>query len=257
MAGHAAMSEPETRAPKVRLHVTDPLAAGAEVPLGPAPGHYLRNVMRLGPGDPVALFNGRDGEWLAGIAAWERRTGGRLVVRERLREQAAEPGPALLFAPIRRHRLEILVEKATELGAASLVPVLTRRTVAVGGRIDRERLGRIAVEAAEQSRRLTVPAIAEPRPLAALLADWPAAEGRRLYLCDAGGGGRPIAGALAESGPGDLLVGPEGGFAPEELAELRAMAYVSPVGLGPRTLRAETAALAALSCWQAVLHPGR
>jgi 16S rRNA (uracil1498-N3)-methyltransferase len=250
------MPEVETRAPKVRLHVAGPLAAGAEVALGPAPGHYLRNVMRLGPGDAVAVFNGRDGEWLAEIATWERRAGGgRLAVRARLRAQTDEPGPALLFAPIRRGRLETLVEKATELGAAALVPVVTRRTVVGGRTIDRERLGRIAVEAAEQSGRLTVPPIAEPRRLADLLADRSAA-GRRLYVCDETGGGRPIAAALAELGPGDLLVGPEGGFAPDELAELRGMAYVTPVDLGPRTLRAETAALAALSCWQAVLNPG-
>lgn len=247
------MAPPETRPPKVRLHVAEPLAAGGEVELGPAPSHYLRNVMRLAAGDRVALFNGVDGEWLAEIESCGRRSC-RLRVRALLRGQADEPGPALLFAPIKRPRLETLVEKATELGAAALEPVLTRRTV-VAGRLDPERLARIAAEAAEQCGRLTLPRIAEPRRLDERLAHWPAS--RRLYLCDETGGGRGIAAALAEFGPGDLLVGPEGGFDPEELAQLWTKVYVTPVDLGPRVLRAETAALAALSCWQAVLNPGR
>jgi 16S rRNA (uracil1498-N3)-methyltransferase len=245
------MPQPEGGTPKVRLYVSEPLAAGGALALDPAPSHYVRNLMRLGPGDRVALFNGVEGEWLAEIESYERRVG-RLRVHARLREQTEEPGPALLFAPIKRTRLEMLVEKATELGAAALEPVVTRRTVV--GRIDPERLLRIAIEAAEQCGRLTLPRIAEPRRLADRFADWPA--GRRLYLCDATGRGRPIAAALAEFGAGDLLVGPEGGFAPEELAELRASVYVTPVDLGPRVLRAETAALVALGCWHAVLNPG-
>jgi 16S rRNA (uracil1498-N3)-methyltransferase len=237
------------RPPRIRLYVDLPLAAGMVLEPDPAPCHYLLNVLRQRQGDRLALFNGRDGEWGAVLTAVERRRA-RLRVEEQLRVQQPEPGPSLLFAPLKRTRLEFLIEKATELGVARLEPVLTRHTV-----VDRVNLGRlssIAIEAAEQCGRLTVPELAPLAPLLERVAVQPAA--RPLYLADETGAGAPLLQALAR-GPGDLLVGPEGGFAADELALLRQSPAVVPVSLGPRILRAETAALAALACWQAALGP--
>lgn len=243
--------------PRARLHVAAALAAGAAVELGEAPAHYLRAVLRLGPGDAVALFNGRDGEWRAAVESLGKR-GAQLRCLAETRPQRAGPDLWLLFAPLKRARIDLLVEKATELGVARLQPVITRRTVAA--RINRERLLAHAVEAAEQCERLTVPDLAEPLPLARCLAAWPA--GRRLLVAAESGPAAPIAAALAAAAaapPQDwaVLVGPEGGFAPGELDDLHKLPFVSAVGLGPRILRAETAALAALACWQAVLGDGR
>ncbi|HEX5079709.1 MAG TPA: 16S rRNA (uracil(1498)-N(3))-methyltransferase [Geminicoccaceae bacterium] len=239
-----------TARPRIRLYVD--LSLGPEVVLEPSSAqcHHLLIVMRQRAGDPIALFNGRDGEWLANVEAVQRRHC-RLAVRQLLRRQEPEPGPALLFGPLRRTRQEFLVEKATELGAASLEPVVTQRSIA--DRVNLARLASIAIEAAEQCGRITVPALAPVRPLAERLKGWPA--GRRLYHADETGGGLPIAGALRTHGPGDLLVGPAGGFDPAEIAALQACAAVVPISLGPRTLRAETAALAALACWQALCGP--
>jgi len=163
-----------------------------------------------------------------------------------------EPGPALLFGPLRRTRQEFLVEKATELGATSLEPVMTQRSI--GDRVNLARLASIAIEATEQCGRMTVPEIMPAQLLAERLQSWPA--GRLLYHADETGGGLPIAGALGAHGPGDLLVGPAGGFEPSELALLRKREEVVAISLGPRILRAETAALAALACWQSLCGPG-
>jgi 16S rRNA (uracil1498-N3)-methyltransferase len=250
---------PEGEAPpRARLHVAAPLAAGAAVALGESQAHYLRGVLRLGPGDAVALFNGRDGEWRAAIEQLGKRSAA-LRCLTQTRPQQAEPDLWLLFAPIKRTRIDFLVEKATELGVARLQPVITRRTVAA--RINPERLLSHAVEAAEQCERLTVPELAEPLPLARCLAAWPA--GRRLLVAAESGPALPIADLLAAARsepPAQgwaLLVGPEGGFHPGELDDLHKLPFVSAVGLGPRILRAETAALAGLACWQAVLGDGR
>jgi len=240
---------PEVRQPNIRLYLDLPLAAGALLEPGPAQCHYLLNVLRRRQGDRLALFNGRDGEWRAVLAQVERRRA-RLQIEERLREQRAEPGPSLLFAPLKRTRLEFLIEKATELGVARLEPVLTRHTVV--DRVNLTRLLSIATEAAEQCGRLTIPDLAPPAPLLERVATQPA--DRPLYLADETGGGVPLLQAL-ERGPGDLLIGPEGGFAADELPALRGAPAVVAVSLGPRILRAETAALAALACWQAVLGP--
>ena len=233
--------------PHIRLYVDLPL--GADVALEPsaAQSHYLLIVMRQRAGDEVALFNGRDGEWAARVEPLQRRRC-RLVVQRQLRQSAPEPGPAVLFGPLRRSRQEFLVEKATELGAASLEPVMTRR--ADIDRVNLARLTSIAVEASEQCGRLTLPHIVPMQPLAERLAGWPA--GRRLYHADERGGGQSLLVALQAHGPGDLLVGPAGGFDSDECAALEASDDVVAVSLGPRILRAETAVLAGLVCWNAV-----
>ena len=239
--------------PKIatRLHVAGSLA-GPTLELDADRAHQLRNVLRLKPGDALGVFNAAEGEFAATIASLGKR-GATLTLGARLREPAVENGPWLCFAPIKRARIDFLVEKATELGASRLVPVLTQRTVVE--RVKLERLASIATEAAEQTERLSVPEIAAPVPLAALLESWPA--NRTLVVCDETGGGSPIAAALR--GRRDalaLLTGPEGGFAPEEIELLARHAFVRRVGLGPRILRADTAALAALAVLQAVAGDG-
>jgi 16S rRNA (uracil1498-N3)-methyltransferase len=232
---------------KIRLFVDLPLGEGGVLEPSPAQCHYLLTVMRRRDGDGVLLFNGRDGEWRASVEVFERRRC-RLGIEDQSRPQRLEPGPALLFAPLKRIRQEFLIEKATELGVATLAPVLCRRSVV--DRLNRNRLVNIAIEAAEQSGRLTIPEVDQALPLAERLSD--RRNGHCLFVGDESGTGQPFADALEEHGAGDLLIGPEGGFDPEELAELRSRAGVVPISLGPRTLRAETAALAALACWQAL-----
>ncbi|HYJ53918.1 MAG TPA: 16S rRNA (uracil(1498)-N(3))-methyltransferase, partial [Allosphingosinicella sp.] len=222
--------------------VDQPLAQGAMLTLEGAPANYLANVLRLGPGARVKLFDDRTGEWLAEIAeAGKKRTS--LIVGKQLRTREAVPDLWLLFAPVKRGRIDWLVEKATELGVARLLPVITRRTIV--DRLNLERLRAHAVEAAEQCERTALPALAEPRKLEAVLKDWPA--DRTLYFADEGGGD-----AFAPApGPAAILIGPEGGFTDEERAAIRAHPQARPVSLGPRILRADTAALAAVALWMA------
>jgi len=205
-------------------------------------GNYLFAVLRLGPGAQVKLFDDRDGEWLAEIveAGRKRVT---LVVERLLRERESVPDLWLLFAPIKRGRIDWLVEKATELGVARLVPVITSRTII--DRLNLERLRAHAIEAAEQCERTALPELAEPQKLDAVLKSWP--EDRALYFADEAGG-EPFAPA---PGPAAILIGPEGGFTKEERAAIRALPQARPVSLGPRILRADTAALAAVSLWMA------
>ena len=233
---------------RTRLYVEAPLAAGVRLELDGDHAHYLRHVLRLAPGSAVAVFNGGDGEWRAVIEGFSR-SACRLQVDSRRRQAAIEPDLWLAFAPIRRTRLEILVEKATELGVSRLIPVQTRHTDI--GRVNAGRLGAIVREAAEQSERLTVPEISHPVPFFTLLSEWP---GRPLLVCAESGAAQPLAATLASlpAVPVAVLVGPEGGFADSELDELRRHPFVVTVGLGPRVLRAETAAIAALACWQAL-----
>jgi 16S rRNA (uracil1498-N3)-methyltransferase len=244
------MDENPLRVPRsadLRLFVDVPLAGGGLLEPSAAQAHYLLTVMRRRAGDDVVLFNGRDGEWRATLDPVERRRC-RLAIVEQLRVQLPEPGPALLFAPLKRVRQEFLIEKATELGVARLEPVFTRRSVV--DRINRARILSIAIEAAEQSGRLTVPEIDPPTSLDRRLETWP--DDRVLYFGDETGAGQPLLATLRDNGPGDLLIGPEGGFTDDELAGLRRLDRVVAISLGPRVLRAETAALAALACWQAV-----
>jgi 16S rRNA (uracil1498-N3)-methyltransferase len=235
--------------PATRLHVNSDLAPRVTVALGAAEAHRLRSVLRLAPGDAIALFNGRDGEWLARIDALDRR-GGAVTPAEVLRAQQDDGDLWLVFALIKRVRLEDLVTKATELGVSVLAPVTTERSVVE--RLNPERIAALAREAAEQSERLTLPEIRAPAPLARVIEAWPS--GRRLLLCDETGRAPPIAQAFAVNQPEPLgvLIGPEGGFAETELDALRNLPFVAPVDLGPRVLRCETAALAAVAVVQAL-----
>ena len=230
---------------KLRLYVNAPLGAGVAVPADEGQAHYLLHVMRAKTGQRVLLFNGRDGEWLAGIAAAKR--GVTLTCLKQTQAQAGVPDLWLLFAPVKKTPADYLVQKATELGASKLQPVFTRRTIVA--RINPERLLANVVEAAEQSGRLSVPEIGEAAPLEKILAAWP--KERRIYFCDEGGDAKPLADAAGPA-PAVILTGPEGGFDPAERDALRALSFVTPVTLGPRILRADTAALAALAIWQSV-----
>ena len=248
------MTEPSCA---TRLYVEDDLAEGRSVGLDHTRAHFLRSVLRLGRGATVALFNGRDGEWSARIDGLGKGWAS-LLVESRTKTQDSTPDIWLLFAPIKRARIDFLAEKATELGVTRLLPVTTRHTAV--SRVNRERLAANAREAAEQCERLSVPEVAQPQRLFDLLGAWPCE--RRLLVCAEAGASRPLAEVLAEAaegprGPWALLTGPEGGFAQSELDALRKLPFVTAVGLGPRILRSDTAALAALACWQAVLGDGQ
>ena len=228
----------------IRLFVTAPLAPGAEIAASTAQAHYFGTVMRRAVGDAVVLFNGSDGEWAAHLVTL-RRGEASFVVDRMLRPQEAEPDLWLIFALLKRDATDLVVQKATELGVAALWPVFSARTNAQ--RVNLARLHAIAIEAAEQSERLTVPSIHEPRSLAALLQSWPV--GRRLFVAAERTAAPPLGasplGAISE--PAALLVGPEGGFAPAELDAIRGHPLVTMMSLGPRILRAETAAIAGLA----------
>jgi len=238
----------ERRTP--RLYVAAGLVPGAGIELDRAQAHYLRSVLRLGAGAAVAVFNATDGEWLCRVA--EIGKGASLTVERQLREPdpKAETDLWLMFAPIKRAPLDWLVEKATELGVAALLPVWTARTQVE--RVNLERLRAHAIEAAEQCERLSVPELRAPERLDQLLAVWPGE--RRLVVCDESGAGEPIGDAAARlpAGPVALLVGPEGGFDETELDAIGKLSFVTRVGLGPRVLRAETATLAAVAVFQAI-----
>ena len=227
-----------------RLYVAQRLSENASLTLEGPPANYLGTVLRLGPGAQVKLFDDETGEWLAEIAEAGRKRVS-LAVSRHLRPREAVPDLWLLFAPIKKGRIDWLVEKATELGAARLVPVLTRRTIV--DRLNLDRLRAHSVEAAEQCERTALPELAEPRKLEAVLGDWPS--GRTLYFADEAGG-TPLA-AAASPGPAAILVGPEGGFTDEEREAISALPDARPVALGPRILRADTAAIAALAVWMA------
>ena len=230
----------------LRLFVDVALREGASVVLDGGQAGWLGRVMRRRVGDRLALFNGRDGEWEAEIAALERGSG-RAAVQQRLHPQTASPDIWLAFAPAKRGAADLAVRQATELGAARILPVIAERSVV--DRLNPARLGRIAVEAAEQCGRLDVPEIAPLASLPSLLAAWPAT--RPLAVCHPGGG--PM---QAGPSPGGLLLGPEGGFAAGELDALAETGFVRLVNLGPRILRAETAVVAALSIRQAIWGNG-
>ena len=237
----------------IRLHVPTPLSPEAAVLPTLDQSRYLTQVMRLKTGDSLLVFNGRDGEWRCVISEILKK-GVVLRAEERVRPQALGPDVDLLIAVVKKSALEFAVEKATELGARRVKLVVTQRTQVQHVRMDR--LDAIAIEAAEQTGRLDVPMIDEPVKLADLLDGWEACtdSGRRLMFCDETGGA-PVTGAVAEAGAGPwaILIGPEGGFSPEERERLRALPFTTAVSLGPRILRADTAAIAALALWQAAV----
>jgi 16S rRNA (uracil1498-N3)-methyltransferase len=228
-----------------RLFVRDRLGEGATVELNSAQANYLGNVMRLRPGAELLVFDGQTGEWLAQVAAAAKKRM-TLSVARLTRAIEALPDVWLAFAPVKRSQTDWLVEKATELGAARLLPVITQRTIAE--RVKLERLEAIAIEASEQCGRTLLPGVGEPVSLKRLLAEHDPA--RRLYFADEGGGD-PAAQAF-EAGPALILTGPEGGFTDDERALVRAAPNAIAISLGPRILRAETAALAALAAYMAV-----
>jgi 16S rRNA (uracil1498-N3)-methyltransferase len=234
---------------KTRLYVTPDLGTNMAVSLGEAQTHYLLHVLRAKPGNRVLLFNGRDGEWLAEIMEAGKR-GVTVTCLKQTEPQRQTPDIWLAFAPVKKTPSDYLVQKAVELGVSVLQPVFTRRTIV--SRINEERMAANAIEAAEQSALLSVPQIRESVSLEKLLASWP--QERRLLFCDEGGDAKAMTQAARESrgGPTAVLTGPEGGFDPAERAALRALPFVVPVTLGPRILRADTAALAALAVWQSV-----
>jgi 16S rRNA (uracil1498-N3)-methyltransferase len=229
-----------------RLFVGQALGEGAVLMLEGGAANYLGNVLRLGPGGQVKLFDDRTGEWLAEIVEAGKK---RVTLRATRHLRAREPVPDLwlVFAPIKKGRIDWVVEKATELGAARLLPVITQRTIV--DKLNLERLRAHAVEAAEQCERTALPVLEEPVKLAALLRGWPAK--RALFFADENGGEPFAAAAAAMAGPAAILIGPEGGFTPDEAAAIRALPQAQAVSLGPRILRAETAAVAALSVWMA------
>lgn len=247
--------------PDPRLYLDDGLSAGAQIAMDEAQSRYLTQVLRLREGATVRVFNGREGEWNARIAATGKR-GAVMQIDDQIRAQASGPDIALLFSPLKRQATDWLVEKATELGVRALQPVMCKRTVAETVRV--ERMSAITREAAEQTERLDIPEIHGPVALGKAIDGWDA--GRPLIFADEAGddqekpwGGEKGRGAplfeaalrLRERKALALLIGPEGGFDPEERRMLRGLSFVTPVSLGPRILRAETAALAALAVIQA------
>lgn len=247
--------------PATRLYIDDDLSEGSDILLSKPQAHLLKTVLRLDAGAAVLLFNGRDGEWLAIVEELDKKRG-RLRPERQTRAQTTDPDIWLAFAPIKSARIDWLAEKASELGVARLLPVMTRRTVV--DRVNCERLQANAREAAEQSERLSLPLVEAPCSLAELLAQWPAE--RSLLLADEAGSGSPLPSALTSISqslslplgllPLGLLVGPEGGFTPDEREMLLQSPAVTPVSLGPRILRAETAALAVLAVVQSLAGDG-
>ena len=237
----------------IRLFVPQPLSKGADIALDPGQSRDLAAVMRTAVGDDLAVFNGVDGEWRARVTEVGKRAV-TLNLQRLERPQTTGPDLLLLIALVKRSRLETIVEKAAELGASMVRPVITERTNTDHTRV--ERLQAIALEASEQTGRLDIPTVLEPVKLAVLLEGWDAS--RRLLFCDEAGGAAPALGALAgATGPWAILIGPEGGFSPSERDRLLTLPFATPASLGPRILRADTAAIAAMALWQAAVGAWR
>jgi len=228
-----------------RLFVDAPLGAGVSLTLPPPQSHYLAQVMRRQPGDMVRLFNGRDGEWAARVTSVAKKAV-ELLPEHLSAPQENVPDLWLCAAPLKRGRIDWVAEKACELGVARFVPVLTRRTVV--DKLNLDRLQAHMVEAAEQCGRTALPELAEPVTLTMLLKSWPS--GRQLIFADESGG-VPL-GSFTLTAPAAILIGPEGGFEPGERAAIAAMPAATAITLGPRILRADTAAVAAIAIWQAL-----
>ena len=236
-----------TRA-KIRLYVDHPLGQGQSVALTREQAHYLFGVMRLGVGDAVALFNGSDGEWLGQVVEAGKRYGV-LECAEQSLPQIDPPDLWLFFAPVKKARTDFIVEKSVEMGVSRLCPVQTEFTNSE--RIRQDRLQAHAVEAAEQCGAVLVPPVDELKRLDQVLAEWP--ENRRLLFCDEARAGAASSLPTEKGAPWAIIIGPEGGFSEAERTRLRAMPQATSIALGPRILRADTAAVAALTLWQASL----
>ncbi len=232
---------------KIRLFVEDSLSPGAQLILSQPQSHYLAHVMRVGEGDAVLLFNGSDGEWLATITRQDKKHM-HVLLQKQTRMQEQSPDLWLVFAPI-KGKTDIVIEKAVELGVSRIIPAITNRTIVRS--LNMEKMRSHTREAAEQCERLDVPHLEEPRNLTDILGGWK--KERILLYADESGAGNPIKSVLGSVGskPCALLVGPEGGFTPEEQKILRQQDFVQAFGMGARILRADTAAIAALACIQA------
>ena len=239
----------------IRLYCPQPFFSQATLELADNQVHYLQHVMRCREGDPVTVFNGQDGEWL-GVIDTLKKKHGTLTLSEQRRQQTTEPDIWLAFAPVKNAAIHFLAQKATELGVSALHPVFTDRTVV--SRVNTEKLSANTIEAAEQCERLTIPSVEEGQPLTTFLSQFP--QGRTLIYCDESGKGQPITAALQQAAKTTsqwaILIGPEGGFSAQEREILHKHPNTLPVGLGPRILRADTAALAALACFQAICGDG-
>ncbi|RKT32853.1 16S rRNA (uracil1498-N3)-methyltransferase [Roseovarius halotolerans] len=233
---------------KIRLFVDHLLGEGQTVPLDRDQAHYLFGVMRRSAGDAVLLFNGRDGEWLATVAEAGKRAGSLLCVSQS-GPQRMPPDVWLLFSPIKKARTDFIVEKAAEMGAARILPIQADFTNSE--RIRQDRLQAHAVEAAEQCGGTYVPEVCNLQKLDRLLSDWP--DDRQLMFCDEALAGEATSLSGASGGKWAILIGPEGGFSPSERDRLRALPFAHPISLGPRILRADTAAVAAMTLWQMAL----
>jgi 16S rRNA (uracil1498-N3)-methyltransferase len=247
-------SRPRSPGPATRLYVTSDLSEGASHICDSDQTHYLAGVLRLDAGAELLVFNGRDGEWLAVVAEAGRRSL-RLEAQKRVRPQTGGPDLHYLFAPLKRSRLDYMVQKATELGVSRLQPVMTRRTQAE--RVNSDRMQANVIEAAEQCGVLRIPEVAESEKLDKVLASWEPA--RRLIFCDEAADIASPLEALERlaAGPLAVLIGPEGGFTVEERETLRRLPYTTTLSLGPRIMRADTAAVAALALVNAVLGDWR
>ena len=239
-----------------RLYVDAPLQPEVSIALPDGQAHYLARVMRLGGGDQARVFNGRDGEWACELEIDGRKVFAKPVEQLRLQPGISGQGPKLLFAPLKKTRTDFAVEKATELGASLIQPVGTAYTQT--HRVKTERLVSLSIEAAEQTERMDLPEIGEKCALFDALDGWPS--DAPLIFCDEAGDAMAMQEALKNvSAPlgGGILIGPEGGFSPDERATLRQLPFIVPVTLGPRILRAETAIVSALTIWQTVLGDWR
>jgi len=231
-----------------RLFVVEPLSKGASLTLDRSQAHYLTTVLRKSVGDSVRLFNGKDGEWQADIVQQSKKQV-TLTLTKHLRVQQMAPDIHLMFAPVRKHRTAFILEKATELGVSHICPVITTRTQFPKLNIEKSRAQ--IIEAAEQTERLDIPTLSVPQKLDNLLDGWTSQ--RRILFADEAGDAQPAIEALGSiTGPMAILIGPEGGFDSKERQRVRLMDNVTPVSLGPRILRADTAALSLITLWQAV-----
>ena len=231
-----------------RLYVPESLSAGRVIELPNAQAHYLSKVMRLKIGAQIRVFNENDGEWLCQISELGKREA-QITILEQLRPPVSTPDIWVLFAPVKKSRNDFIVEKATELGASLVQPILTRRTTMPHVKIDRMRLQ--VIEAAEQTERMSIPLIKQPFKLDEMIDDWNPE--RALIFADEAGDALPALEAFQSlKAPCAILIGPEGGFEPSERSLLRSQSFVTPISLGPRILRADTAVAATLALWQAV-----